>query len=172
MSLKNDINVVPLIDIVLVLLIVFIVMVPGMQKSLPAVIPQIRKDVEPPKPDPSNPPLVLDVTPLNYSDPSEGYALAVNQSPLNLSDIPERLFNAIKLQPHVDGQNLRKVFLNVDRDVSWDWVVQVMDQLRLTSERVKLDTIDSGLYATLNDGRPYDGGDTKIIIKLKKRPGE
>jgi biopolymer transport protein ExbD len=164
MSVKNDINVVPLIDIVLVLLIVFIVMVPGMQKSLPTVIPQVRKDVEPPKPDPNNPPLVLDI--------NQDNTLAVNQSPLNLSDIPERLWPLVKMQPHAANQNMRKVFLNVDRDVPWDWVIQVMDQLRLTSERVKLDTIESGQFGTMGDGRPYDGGDTKIVIKLKRRPGE
>jgi hypothetical protein len=67
---------------------------------------------------------------------------------------------------------MRKVFLNVDRDVPWDWVIQVMDQLRLTSEKVKQATIDSKEFGTLSDGTPYDGGDTKIVIKLKKRPGE
>jgi biopolymer transport protein ExbD len=164
MSAKNDINVVPLIDIVLVLLIVFIVMVPGMQKSLPTVIPQVRKDIEPPKPDPKNPPLVLDI--------NQDNTLAVNQIPLTLSEIPDRLAPAVGMQMHAAGQNMRKVFLNVDRDVPWDWVIQVMDQLRLTSEKVKLDTIDSGLFGSLPDGRPYDGGDTKIIVKLKKRPGE
>jgi biopolymer transport protein ExbD len=159
MSAKTDINIVPLIDIVLVLLIVFIVMVPGMQKSLPTVIPQVRKDVEPPKPDPNNPPLVLDI--------NQDNTLAVNQSPLGLSDIPGRLVPLIKLQPHAAGQNMRKVFLNVDKDVPWKWVVQVMDQLRLTSEMVKRDTVSSG---TWDEG--YDGGDTKLVIKLKRRPGE
>ena len=40
---KSDINVTPLIDIVLVLLIIFIVMVPGMSKSMPVVVPQVVK---------------------------------------------------------------------------------------------------------------------------------
>lgn len=157
MSSKNDINVTPLIDIVLVLLIIFIIMVPGMQKSLPTVVPQVRTDQPPPKPDPKNPPLVLDI--------NQDNTLAINQSPLDLMDIPERMTPLIMMQPA--GVNMRKVFLNVDRDVPYKWVVQVMDQLRLTSERVKRETLESGIFA---EGE--DGGETKIIVKLKRRPGE
>ena len=155
--MKNEINVVPLIDIVLVLLIIFIIMVPGMQKSLPTVIPQIRKDVEPPKPDPNNPPLVLDI--------NQDNTLAINNQPLMLSEIAERLVPLVMLQPA--GVNQRKVFLAVDRDVPYKWVVQVMDQLRLTSDRVKRDTLTGGVWA-----EGFDGGDTRIIVRLKKRPGE
>ena len=39
---KSDINVTPLIDIVLVLLIVFIVMVPGLDKATKVVVPRSR----------------------------------------------------------------------------------------------------------------------------------
>ena len=156
MSAKNDINVTPLIDIVLVLLIIFIIMVPGMQKSLPTVIPQVRTDQKP-EIDKKNPPLVLDI--------NQDNTLAINNSPLELSEIAERLTPLVMMQPA--GVNMRKVFLNVDRDVPYKWVVQVMDQLRLTSERVKRDTLASGLFA---DG--YDGGETKIVVKLKKRPGD
>ena len=38
---KSDINVTPLIDIVLVLLIVFIVLVPGLTKALPVAVPRV-----------------------------------------------------------------------------------------------------------------------------------
>jgi biopolymer transport protein ExbD len=152
---KTDINVVPLIDIVLVLLIIFIVMVPGMQKSLPTVIPQVRQDNQPnKKQDPTV--LMLDI--------NQDNTLAINQSPIErLSEIPDRLAPLVMLQPA--GVNMRKVILNVDRDVPYRWVVQVMDQLRLTSERVKKMTLEEGVFVG-------DGGDTKVIVKLKKRPGE
>ena len=51
---KSDINVTPLIDIVLVLLIVFIVMVPGLDKATKVVVPQVVQSTTPPKPDPNN----------------------------------------------------------------------------------------------------------------------
>jgi biopolymer transport protein ExbD len=157
MSSKNDINVTPLIDIVLVLLIIFIVMVPGMQKSLPTVIPQVVPQDKPKQEQNKVPPLVLDI--------NQDNSLAINQVPLGLSEIPDRLVPLVMLQPA--GVGLRKVFLNVDRDVPYKWVVQVMDQLRLTSERVKKETVASGIFV-----EGVDGGDTKVVVKLKKRPGE
>jgi biopolymer transport protein ExbD len=158
MSAKTDINVTPLIDIVLVLLIVFIIMVPGMMKSLPTVIPQIRKDATPPPKDEKNPPLVIDI--------NQDNTIALNQTLLELSEIPDRLAPLIMLQPA--GINMRKVFLSVDRDVPYKWAVQVMDQLKVASEMVKKETKASGKW----DDADFDGGDTKIIVKLKKRPGE
>jgi len=157
MSAKNDINVTPLIDIVLVLLIIFIVMVPGMQKSLPTVIPQVVPQDQPKQEKSKVPPLVLDI--------NQDNSLAINQSPLDLSEIPDRLVPLVMLQPA--GVGMRKVFLNVDRDVPYKWVVQVMDQLRLTSERVKKETVASGIFV-----EGVDGGDTKVIVKLKRRLGE
>ena len=158
MAVKTDINVVPLIDIVLVLLIIFIIMVPGMQKSIPTVIPQIRKDSPPSPPDKINPPLVLEI--------NQDNTLALNQSPLLLSEIPDSLVPLIMLQPA--GVNQRKVFLSVDRDVPYKWAVQVMDQLRLTSERVKRETKESGRW----DDPNFDGGDTKLIIRVMRRQGD
>ena len=155
MSTKTDINVTPLIDIVLVLLIIFIVMVPGMQKSMPTVIPQVRPDITPPPPDPKNPPLVVDI--------NQDNSLAINTRAVELREIPEQLAPLIMLQPA--GVGMRKVFLNVDRDVPYKWVVQVMDQLRVTSDKVRKMTLDEGVFAD-------DGGDTKVIVKLKRRPGE
>jgi len=156
MSVKNDINITPLIDIVLVLLIVFIIMVPGMQKSLPTVIPQVRSDVPPPPPDPKNPPLVLEI--------SQDYSIAINSSPIeSLREIPDRVAPLVMLQPA--GVDKRKVFLSVDRDVPYMIVVQVMDQLRVTSERVRAMTLAEGVFVG-------DGGETKVVVKLKKRPGE
>ncbi|MDR1841871.1 MAG: biopolymer transporter ExbD [Holophagales bacterium] len=155
MSTKTDINVTPLIDIVLVLLIIFIVMVPGMQKSMPTVIPQVRRDITPPPPDSKNPPLVVDI--------NQDNSLAINTRAVELREIPEQLAPLVMLQPA--GVGMRKVFLNVDRDVPYKWVVQVMDQLRVTSDKVRKMTLDEGVFAD-------DGGETKMIVKLKRRPGE
>ncbi len=58
---RSDINVTPLIDIVLVLLIIFIVMVPGLSKAAKVVVPQVVKTDVPPPPNPKDPPLVITI---------------------------------------------------------------------------------------------------------------
>ena len=160
---KTDINVVPLIDIVLVLLIIFIIMVPGMQKSLDTAIPEVRRDTTPPSAKPADDPTVLMLDIDRYNN------LTINQSPLKLNDIPDRLAPLVKLQPVAINASMRRVILNVDCDVPYHWVVQVMDQLKLASEKVKAETLKEGNFFDA-DGNPFHGGDTKVIVKRKRRP--
>ena len=54
---KSEINVTPLIDIVLVLLIVFIVMVPSLSKLLPVSVPRVVTTPVPPEKDPASQPV-------------------------------------------------------------------------------------------------------------------
>ena len=58
---KSEINVTPLIDIVLVLLIVFIVMVPSLSKVLPVSVPRVITPANPPANDLANQPVVITV---------------------------------------------------------------------------------------------------------------
>ncbi|HPS68166.1 MAG TPA: biopolymer transporter ExbD, partial [Holophaga sp.] len=60
---KSEINVTPLIDIVLVLLIVFIVMVPSLTKVLPVSVPKAAVVRDLPERDPANPPVMISVFP-------------------------------------------------------------------------------------------------------------
>ena len=54
---QADINVTPLIDIVLVLLIIFMVLTPSMLKHMTANVP--KKSNDPTPPDPATAPIVL-----------------------------------------------------------------------------------------------------------------
>ena len=49
---KSDINVTPLIDIVLVLLIIFMVLTPSMLKNLETTVPEKSEDTNAPPPPP------------------------------------------------------------------------------------------------------------------------
>ena len=104
---KADINVTPLIDIVLVLLIVFIVMVPGLSKAAPVVVPNTTS--VPPKDIPKNLP-----TPLVVTVTKDGKFL-LQQDEVDLKVLADQLFDVIKNQPITD----RKVTLKVDEDLQF-----------------------------------------------------
>jgi len=122
---RSEINVTPLIDIVLVLLIVFIVMVPGLTKALGVIIPKEIEVTLPPIP----PPLVVSL------DQSGNLLLQSEQIPL--SQLADRLTPVVQLQP----MNYRKVFLKVDEDLPNQRAVEVLDQIRVASDRARRETI-------------------------------
>lgn len=152
---KSDINVTPLIDIVLVLLIIFIVMVPGMSKSMPVVVPQVVKtQQEPPKgPDQR---LVVDVDP---TPDNKAYTFKLQSEAIELNDLANRLTPVVQLQP----AGMRKVFVKIDEEVPYQAVVNVLDQVRQASIRARKETAAKPEWGGL------DGGDIKIATSVKKR---
>jgi biopolymer transport protein TolR len=60
-GLTNDINVTPMIDVLLVLLIIFMVIVPMARKTIDVQLPDPTPQPQPPGPPPSN--IVLEVLP-------------------------------------------------------------------------------------------------------------
>jgi Biopolymer transport protein len=156
MSAKSDINVTPLIDIVLVLLIIFIVMVPGLSKSLPVVVPQVVKTDKPTPPDPRNPPIVITVEP---TADNTDYKFQLQSDQLQLAEIAERLSPVVQLQP----AGMRKVFVRVDEEVPYQVAVNVLDQVRRASDRARKETAAKPEWGGL------DGGDIKVVMAVKKR---
>ena len=152
---KSDINVTPLIDIVLVLLIVFIVMVPSLTKALPVSVPKVITTTIPPKPDPLNPPVVISVL---QSNNGNEYDYLLQSTPVKLTEISGKLAPVLLRQ--VPG--LRKVFLKIDGELPYQAAVDVMDQIRVASEQAKRETLAKS---------QVDGGDTKVVISLKKGAG-
>ena len=147
---KSEINVTPLIDIVLVLLIVFIVMVPSLSKILPVSVPKVPTTVNPPVNDPANQPVVISV--LRSAD---DYQYLLQSTPLKLTELSGQLTPVLLRQ--IPG--LRKVFLKIDGEVPYQIAVNVMDQIRLASDQAKRETLAKA---------PVDGGDAKVVISLKK----
>jgi biopolymer transport protein ExbD len=143
---KADINVTPLIDIVLVLLIVFIVMVPGLTKALAVAVPRVVRSQAPPPPDPRNPPLVVTL--------DAGGNLRLQSSPIELGKLAGALAPVVQLQP----MGLRRVFLKVDGDQPWQRVVDVLDQVRAASDQARRET------AAKPGMQGRDGGDIKVAV--------
>ncbi len=150
---KSDINVTPLIDIVLVLLIVFIVMVPGLSKALPVVVPQVVKVDRPTPPDPKNPPLVVTI--------DQNGDLMLQNDKIQLSELADKLSPVVQLQP----SGMRKVFLRVDEEQAYQYAVNVLDQIKVASDRAKRETALRPEFV----GTGLDGGDVKVVAAVKKR---
>lgn len=153
---KSDINVTPLIDIVLVLLIVFIVMVPGLSKALPVVVPQVVTTANPPPPDPKNPPVVVTVL---WNEANNEYHYMLQSDEIQLMEIADKLSPVVQLQP----AGMRKVFVKIDEDVPYQVAVNVLDQIRVASDRAKRETAAKPEWGGL------DGGDVKVAVSLHKK---
>ena len=108
---KGDINVTPLIDVVLVLLIIFMVLVPSMLKELSANIP--KKDTSTTPPDPNVVPIVVEFTAQRE--------LSVNQEPVAPEGLADRIAERIKYK------NQKVVFFKIDDDAPYGEVVHFMD---------------------------------------------
>jgi len=148
---KTDINVTPLIDIVLVLLIVFIVMVPGLSKAMKVVVPQVQVTSTPPKPDPNNIMIQVD----------QDGTMTLQQDKIDADGLKAKLPDAVMMQP----LNYRKVFLKVDEDVKFQAMVDVLDAIRVASETAKKKSLEQ-----LDKFQGQDGGDVKVAVSLKRRP--
>jgi len=148
---KSDINVTPLIDIVLVLLIVFIVMVPGLDKATKVVVPQVVTTTTPPKPDPNN--ILIQI--------EQDGTMLLQQDKIDAQGLKDRLPEAVMLQP----LGYRKVFLKVDEDVKFQAMVDVLDTIRVASNTAKKKSLENQ-----DKFLGQDGGDVKVAVSLKKRP--
>lgn len=142
MTLRTEINVTPLIDIVLVLLIIFIVMVPALIKVQAVVVPRMM---------PGGTPSEVLVVRLD----AEG-RLFLQQKEIALGQLAEQLRDPLLLQP----LNLRKVFFKLDGELPQQRAIAVLDQIRRASEMAKGRSRDAF--------RGQDGGDTKVVVSLLK----
>jgi biopolymer transport protein TolR len=87
-AVSSEINVTPLIDVLLVLLIIFMVIVPVMPHGLPSLLPQPPK--QPTRSEPDNP-LVVQVS----AAPGGGVRYALNQKSLDRAALAQELTQAM-----------------------------------------------------------------------------
>jgi biopolymer transport protein TolR len=113
-GVRGDINVTPLIDVVLVLLIIFMVLVPSMLKELTTNIP--RKDNSNTPPDPNVVPIVVEYT--------GNRELSVNQEPVAPEALAEKVGDRLKFK------NQKVVFFKIDDDAPYGEVVHFMDLVK------------------------------------------
>ena len=125
------INVTPLIDVLLVLLIIFMVIAPLKPSSFQAKIPSEPRPPYPEKPNPNS--LVVSI--------DKDLSLSLNQSTnLGTADEPEELtrrlvtvFNERSIDNDIDekGNVVKVVFVKAPRNIAYGNVVKVIDAVKL-----------------------------------------
>lgn len=109
-----DINITPLVDIVLVLLIIFMVITPLLTKSLPILVPE-KAEVDEPT-ELMKKQIVVHLFKDNH--------IEVNHQITPMDDLEERLIKGLKILPD------KVVFFEADDDASYGNAVLVMDIIK------------------------------------------
>ena len=113
---SSDINMTPMIDILLVLLIIFMVIVPVTPKGLDALVPQPPKD--PTKvPPPTDRTIVVQV----LNRPGNTPLYKINETDVNKADLLPRLTEIYANRAE------RVMFVKGDDDVNFAYIAEVID---------------------------------------------
>jgi biopolymer transport protein TolR len=134
-GVKSDINVTPLVDVMLVLLIIMMVVAPMLNQGVPLTLPEA--DNASPKPDTSDQTVV--------SVDGSGYFYVNAVGPISKDDVPKRL------QDIFDQKGQKIVFLKGDTDAPYGAIMDVMDALR----KAQIDTV--ALITERKKGKPQGG---------------
>jgi len=113
-GLTNDINVTPMIDVLLVLLIIFMVIVPMARKTIDVQLPDPTPQPQPPGPPPQN--IVLQVM--------EGGKFKINSEEQTRANLPIRLKEIYEPRPD------KLIFVKGDSLATYQDVIFAMDVAR------------------------------------------
>jgi biopolymer transport protein TolR len=138
-QVHSEINVTPLIDVLLVLLIIFLVVMPIMMKMETLQVPR-KLDDQNEMPDPNASMLTIKVKndlSIAFNDGS-----SENDMPIQAVDVAKTL--RPKLEAMTAGQE-KVVFVEFETEVPWNEVVMTMDTIRSLASDVNHDEIKVAL---------------------------
>jgi biopolymer transport protein TolR len=111
-SVLSEINVIPLVDIMLVLLIIFMVTAPFMQQGIDVNLPKAKgKELTT-----EEERIIVTIT--------KGNQIYINKNLISLSELGR------KLQKIYERRIDKEVFLKADKDVPYGFVVRTMSEIR------------------------------------------
>ena len=138
-TVSSEINVTPLIDVLLVLLIIFLVVMPIMMKMETLQVPR-KLDDQNEMPDPNASQLTIKVK--NDLSVAFNDGSSENDMPIQATDI------AKTLRPKLEAMNQAQekvVFVEFEEEVPWNEVVMTMDTVRSLATDVNHDEIKVAL---------------------------
>ena len=142
-GVKSDINVTPLVDVMLVLLIIMMLVAPLLQTPITVTLPEASNTAE--KPD------TADQTVVYIDAQAKLYVNAIEVTAATAID---------RLNAALENQADRTVYLKGDRDAPYGAIMQMMDVLREAGiETVALITELPGGTVQGGPGQPQGGGE-------------
>jgi biopolymer transport protein ExbD len=115
----SDINVVPLVDVVLVLLVIFMITANVMEFGLDIQVPQVRRVQN----------TAQDLPVVSISKNGESF---LNDKPVNIHVLPD----AVRQRFH----NATAVYVRADKETPWDPIAQIVAELGEAKFEVKMVT--------------------------------
>jgi biopolymer transport protein ExbD len=114
-SVRSDINITPLVDVVLVLLIIFMVMTPTLLKEMNVAVPE-KADVQVAQPSANTDQIVVSM--------NAASKIAINREPILEAQLIERMRELMA------SRDQKLVFFDIDDDANYGDVMHVMDLCR------------------------------------------
>ena len=142
-SLQSEINITPLVDVVLVLLIIFMVVVPLLLQGYDVNIPRASADVKPAQAVDSQLVLRIGPTTCPLFEPPAGEGLPANCG-VNLNDekipaaeLPARVSEALGSRPAEE----HVLFLAADDTMNYEGVLRIIDLAKSRVEDLKIEFV-------------------------------
>lgn len=111
-AVMSEINVTPMVDVMLVLLIIFMITTPLLEQGIPLDLPQTKTTSL----DPTEKQMLLEIT--------KNRDIFMNKKKLTLRSLEKDLLKALK------GRKRREVFIRADKSVPYGFVAKVMAVVR------------------------------------------
>jgi biopolymer transport protein TolR len=151
---NSDINVTPLVDVVLVLLIIFMVITPLTQMGYDVQIP--KENISTVPPDPAAKQVILAIAakdcpitaPIGGKDLPNTCVVRLNKVPVDLAQLGTRVTELMKNRPATS----KILFLAAEESLNYEAVMKVLDLAKAGSEDLQVGIVsDPGLATSAAD---------------------